>query len=206
MSELKELFESLRGWLEVLFPLAVFLVLFLARYVTQFFKAGRLRDLAPFLNGEVVLRPFSPPRIQGTYMGMPYQLSFVSESRNMPGRLVVKLGFPFPFAMEIQPKDRFQGIARILRGSASSYETGDEVFDSLLSVRLSRARESAEVYLDNIENRRNLLNAFQEGFVSASFGSSGILLVRQGNFLATGLAPEQALRDLATAGRLAQRV
>lgn len=205
MSELKELFESLRGWLELLFPLAVFLVLFLARYVTQFFKAGRLREIAPFLNGEVVLRLFSPPRIQGTYMGMPYQLSFVSESRNVPGRLVVKLGFPFPFAMEVQPKGRFQGIARMLRGSAS-YETGDEDFDTQLSIRLSRARESAAVYLDNPENRRNLLSAFQEGFVSVSFGSSGVILVRQGNFLSTGLAPEQALRDLATAGRLAQRV
>ncbi len=205
MSEIKELFESLRGWLELLFPLAVFLVLFLTRYAAQFFKAGRLREIAPFLNGEVVLRPFSPPRIQGTYMGMPYQLSFVSESRNMPGRLVVKLGFPFPFAMEVQPKGKFPGIARLLRGSAS-HETGDEAFDSQISVRVSRARESAEVYLDNPENRRNLLSAFQDGFVSASFGGSGIVLVRQGNFLSTGLAPEQALRDLATAGRLAQRV
>lgn len=205
MDQIKELFQSLRGWFEILFPLAVFLVLFLARYASQFLKAGRLREVAPFLNGEVVLRPFSPPRIQGTYMGMPYQLSFVSESRNMPGRLVVKLGFPFPFSMEVHPKGKLQGIVPLLRGSAS-HETGEEAFDSQLSVRVSRQKESAEVYLDNPENRKNLLSAFQEGFASVSFGSDGVVLVRPGNFLSAGLSPEQALRDLAAAGRLAQRV
>ena len=204
MNELKELLDSYRGWLEILFPLAVFLVLFLFRYGAQFLKARHLREIAPFINGEVVLRPFFPPRIQGAYMGMSYQMSFLAEGRNTPGRLLLKLGFSCPFSMEIRAKGRMQGLSDLL-AMGKSHETGEEAFDSRLAVKVDREKQSAELYLNNPMNRETLLSAFLDGFVSVRYDKDGITLTRHGNFLTGEFTADQALHNLAMAARLVQR-
>ena len=205
MSELKELLDFLKGWLELLFPLIIFLLLFLFRYGAQFLKAKRLKEIAPFINGEVVLWPFFPPKIQGTYMGMSYQMSFVAEGRNAPGRLLVKLGFPCSFGMEIRPKGKLQGLTDLL-STGKPHETGEDVFDSQLAVKVDREKESAEVYLSHPANRETLLTVFRDGFASVRYARDGITLTRHGNFLTGEFTPDQALRNLTMAGRLVQRV
>jgi hypothetical protein len=49
----------LREWLEFLFPLIIFVGLFLLRYISQFVKAKKLKEIAPYINGVAVVWPFS---------------------------------------------------------------------------------------------------------------------------------------------------
>ena len=89
-----------REWLELLFPLVILAVLFLARQIRNYAKGRQLRSLAPFLNGQAILRPFAAPRIQGLYMGYPFRLSFFSRGRNSPGRLELQIEVPLDFRLE----------------------------------------------------------------------------------------------------------
>ena len=75
-----------KEWFQFLLPLIIFLGLFLLRYVSQFVKARRLKEIAPYLNGVAVIWPFSPPRIKGMYMGIPFQLIFLPAGRSSPRR------------------------------------------------------------------------------------------------------------------------
>ncbi|MEW6441557.1 MAG: hypothetical protein AB1640_11545 [bacterium] len=204
MDRLRDLFEGYKDWLEILLPLGIFLGLFLFRYAALFFKARQLREVAPLINGEVVLRPFFPPRIRGTYMGVPYQMSFLAESRTAPGRLQVRLDYPCPFDMEVRARGRMQGIADLL-AARKGYETGEEEFDSHVLVRIDKGKENAEVFLNNPANREAILAALQDGFTSVRTSSDGITLTRNGNFLTGPFTPDQALHNLSMAGRFTHR-
>ncbi len=190
-------------WMNLLLPLIVFVGIFLFRYLTQFAKARKLKEIAPYLNGEAVIRPFFPPRIRGTYMGMPFELVFLPAGRGTPARLQLRMEFAFPFVMEIRRRGTLQGLEQLfLRGK--EIETGDEAFDASLVTRVDKDPDKARVYLDNPANREGILEVFREGFDTIRFTPQQLLLTRQGDFLVTGLSQEQALRDLALGARLMQ--
>lgn len=194
-----------REWLELLMPLIIFAGLFLLRYVSQFVKAKRLKEIAPYINGVAVVRPFSAPRIKGTYMGVPYQMIFIPSGRNSPGRMQVKLGFPFAFGLEVRKAGAAQGLEQFFQ-RGKRVETGDEAFDESVDARTDREREKAGLYLDNPVNREAVVAALGAGFENVRFTEKELILTRQGDFLKGDLTPEQALNDLALAARLMQRL
>jgi len=195
----------LKEWLEFLLPIMIFFVLFLLRYVSQFVKARRLKEIAPYLNGEAVIWPFSPPRIRGTYMGIPFQIIFFAAGRNSPGRMQIKLSFSFPFGLEVRGPGNMQGLEQLFQ-RGKPLETGDEAFDEAVVARADREREKAELYLDNPVNRESILEILKEGFDNVCFTDKALILTRRGDFLGGELTQENALQDLALATRLMQRL
>jgi hypothetical protein len=195
----------LKEWLEFLLPLMIFLGLFLVRYVSQFVKARRLKEIAPYLNAEAVIRPFSPPRIRGTYMGIPFQIVFFAAGRNSPGRMQIKLSFSFPFGLEVRRPGAMQGLEQIFR-KGRPIETGDEAFDKGVIVRADGERDKAKLYLDNPVNRQAIVEALDAGFENVRFTQKELILTRQGDFLGGELTPEHAQGNLALAARLMQRL
>ena len=197
--------SSLRDWLELLLPLVILAGLFLLRYVSQFVKARRLKEIAPYLNGVAVIWPFSPPRIRGTYMGVTYQMIFLPSGRSSPGRLQIKFEFPFSFALDVRRTGAMQGLEQLFQ-RGRRIETGDETFDEAVVARADRDREKAELYLDNPVNRQLLLGVLEEGFQEVRFTEKELILTRQGDFLGTGLTRESVLHDLSLAAGLMQRL
>jgi hypothetical protein len=194
-----------KEWFQFLLPLIIFLGLFLLRYVSQFVKARRLKEIAPYLNAEAVIRPFSPPRIRGTYMGTAFQIVFFAAGRNTPGRMQIKLSFSFPFGLEVRGPAAMQGLEQLFQ-RGRPIETGDEAFDEAVVARADVARDKAELYLDNPVNRESILEILKEGFENVRFTDKELILTRQGDFLGEELTPEHALGDLALATRLMQRL
>jgi len=195
----------LKEWLEFLFPLIIFVGLFLLRYISQFVKAKKLKEIAPYINGVAVVWPFSPPRIRGTYMGIPYQMIFLPAGRNSPGQMQIKLDFSFPFGLEVRRQGVVQGLEQLFQ-RGKPMETGDEAFDEAVVARGDREREKAELYLDNPVNRETILEVFQDGFENIRFTEKELILTKPGDFLKGDLNPELALRDLSLASRLMQRL
>ena len=194
-----------KEWFQFLLPLIIFLGLFLLRYVSQFVKARRLKEIAPYLNAEAVIWPFSPPRIRGTYMGIPFQIIFFAAGRNSPGRMQMKLSFSFPFGLEVRGPGAMQGLEQLFQ-RGKPIETGDEAFDEAVVARADRERDKAELYLDNPVNRESILEILREGFENVRFTDKELILTRQGDFLGEELTSEHTLRDLALAARLMQRL
>ena len=195
----------LKEWIELLLPLVIFLGLFLLRYASQFVKAKQLKEIAPYLNGVAVIRPFSPPRIRGTYMGIPFQIIFFPAGRNSAGRMQIKLSFAFPFGLEVRRPGAMQGLEQLFQ-RGTPIETGNEAFDEAVVARADSERDKAELYLDNPVNRELILEILEEGFENVRFTDKELILTRQGDFLGGALTPEHALRDLALAARLMQRL
>ncbi len=195
----------LKEWSEFLLPLIVFIGLFVLRYVSQFVKARQLKDIAPYINGEAVVRPFSNPRIRGIYMGTPFQLIFLPTGRNTPGGLQLKLAFAFPFGLEIRRPGVTQGLEQLFQ-RGGRIETGDDTFDEAVIARAGRDRDKAELYLDNPVNREAILAILDEGFEEVRFTERELLLMKRGDFLSGGMSPERALHDLELAARLMQRL
>ena len=194
-----------REWLEFLFPLIIFVGLFLLRYVAQFVKAKKLKEIAPYINGVAVVWPFSPPRIRGTYMGIPYQMIFLAAGRNSPGQMQIKLVFSFPFGLEVRRQGVMQGLEQIFQ-RGRPIETGDEAFDESIVARADKEREKAELYLDNPVNRQTILEVFEGGFENIRFTEKELTVTKPGDFLKGDLNPELVLRDLSLAARLMQRL
>jgi hypothetical protein len=197
--------EIPKEWLEYLLPLIIFVGLFLFRYITQFTRGRRLKEIAPYINGEAVIWPLVPPKIKGVYMGTPYQMVFLPSGRNSPGRMQIKVSFDFPFGLEVRPRGGIQGLEQLLL-RARVIETGDEDFDASTLARSDREKEKAELYLDNPENRATILELFQEGFETVRFSPKEVVLTKQGDFLGGSLTAEQVLHDLSLASRLMQRL
>ena len=195
----------LKEWFEFLLPLMIFLGLFLLRYVSQFVKARQLKEIAPYLNAEAVIWPFSPPKIRGMYMGVPFQIIFFAPGRNSPGRMQIKLSFSFPFGLEVRGPGATQGLEQLFQ-RGRPIETGDEAFDEAVVARADGERDKAELYLDNPVNRGSILEILKEGFENVRFTEKELILTRQGDFLGGELTSEHALRDLALASRLMQRL
>jgi len=195
----------LKEWFEFLLPLIIFVGLFLLRYVSQFVKARRLKEIAPYLNAEAVIRPFSPPRIRGTYMGIPFQIIFFAAGRNSPGRMQIKLSFSFPFRLEVRGPGAMQGLEQLFQ-RGRPIETGDEAFDKAVVARADLERDKAELFLDNPVNREAILEFLKEGFENVRFTDKELILTRLGDFLGGELTQEHALGDLALATRLMQRL
>jgi hypothetical protein len=194
-----------KEWVEFLLPMIIFVALFLLRYVSQFVRAKRLKEIAPFVNGEAVIWPFSPPRIKGMYMGIPYQMIFLPSGRNSPGRMQIKISFPFPFGLEVRRRARTQGLEQLFQ-RGKRIETGDETFDASVEARAEKEREKAELYLDNPVNRKMILNVLQDGFDGVRYTEKELVLTRQGDFLKGDLNAERALHDLSLAAVLMQRL
>jgi len=194
-----------KEWFQFLLPLIIFLGLFLLRYVSQFVKARRLKEIAPYLNAEAVIWPFSPPRIRGTYMGVPFQIIFFAAGRNSPGRMQIKLSFSFPFGLEIRGSGAMQGLEQLFQ-RGRPLETGDEAFDQAVVARAEGERDKAELYLDNPVNRESIREILKEGFGNLRFTDKELILTRPGDFLGEELTSENSLRDLALAARLMQRL
>lgn len=196
---------NLREWLELLLPLIIFGGLFVLRYISQFAKARRLREIAPHINGEASIWPLGPPQIRGTYMGVPYRMIFLPAGRNAPGRIQIKFSFPFPFSLDLRKPGGMAGLEQLFQ-RGKGIETGDEAFDGAVAARADREREKAEVYLDNPVNRRSILAVFEEGFESIRFTQKDLTLTKQGDFLGGDLTPDRALHDLSLAAGLLQRL
>ncbi len=195
----------LKEWLELLLPLLIFVGLFLLRYVTQFVKAKRLKEIAPYINGQAVVWPFSSPKIRGTYMGIPYQMVFLPAGRNSPGRMQIKLSFSFPFELEVRRPGAMPGLEQLFQ-RGKLIETGDEAFDEAVLARADREPDKAELFLDNPVNRESVVEVLDAGFENVRFTEKELVLARQGDFLGDDLTPESALADLALAARLMQRL
>jgi hypothetical protein len=197
--------RNLKEWLELLLPLAVFGALFLLRFASQFVKGRRLKEIAPHINGEASVLPFSPPQIRGTYMGVPYRMSFFPAGRNSPGRIQIQFSFAFPFALEIRRPGGVPALEQVFQ-RGRQIETGDEAFDKAVAARADREREKAGLYLDNPVNRRSILAILEEGFESIRFSQKDLTLSKPGDFLGGELTPERALHDLSLAGGLLHRL
>jgi hypothetical protein len=117
----------------------------------------------------------------------------------------IKLSFSFPFTMEVSGHGAVQGLEQLFQ-RGKPIETGDEAFDEAVVARADREFDKAELYLDNPVNRESILEIFTEGFENVRFTDKELILSRQGDFLRAELTPEHALRDLALAARLMQRL
>jgi hypothetical protein len=197
--------EFFNQWREILLPLLIFLALLIFRHISQMVKARHLKDVAALLNGEVVIRPFSPPKIKGTYMGMQFQIVFTPEGRGSPGMLVVTFEYPCPFAMEIHQKGQMPHLGELLsRGRV--VQSGEEDFDEQFLLRVEKDIEKAEHYLNNKSNREMVKEAFKRGYVSVKYSERGITLSKPGRFLqAAGVTSEELSSHLAFAARLGER-
>jgi len=207
MDFLNDLLKNWKDWMEFIFPLMIFLTLYIFRYIRQFAKTKHLRDIAPLLNSEVVSGLFSPPRLKGMYMGTPFQMLFLPPSRSAPGGLMqIKLEFLFYFILEVVPKGQRQGLEELfVKGKALS--SGEESFDDVVLAKADKEREKAMLFLDNPWNREVILKLFETGFVSLQFKEKEAVLTKPGDFLGkTPLTAEKALEDLDLAVRLVQKI
>lgn len=195
-----------REWTELLFPLLIFGAIYLYRHIRQFSKAKRLREVAPYINGDVVLRPFVSPRLKGAYMGLPFQMVFLSASRGSPERMQLKLTFACHFSMEIIPRGRRPGLEELfLKGKA--VDTGDEAFDNAVLIKVNKEDKKALLFLDNSVNRQAIMEAFRNGFEVILFSENQLVLDKPGDFLGQdNFTAEEALKDLEIAARLLQQV
>ena len=200
-----DLLEKWKGWAELLFPLLIFAVLYLVRRCRNYRQAQRLREIAPLLNGEAVLRPFSAPAIRGIYMGHSYRMSCFPSARNSPGRLQIFLGFPCGVRFEVVPKEGRPGVEELLFRK-KRVAVADDSFNATVVVREEKEWEKASLYLDNPRNRELLVELVDRGFRSIRFESDGVTLIKEGDFLGRdGLGAEKAMEYLTLAGRLLER-
>ena len=201
-----ELLKNWREWLDFIFPLLIFGGIYLYRHYRQYKKAKGLREVAPFINSEVVHRPFTSPRLKGTYMGIPFQMVFLSATRGAPERMQIKLDFACHFALEIIPKGRGSGLEELFV-KVATVATGDDGFDNAVLIRVEKEKEKAMLYLDNPVNRQAVLDVFSSGFNIVRFSEKQLILEKPGDFLGSdGITPEQALKDLESATYLLQQI
>jgi len=180
--DMDALSRSWREWIELAFPLLILVGLYLFRQIKTYTTSKHLKEIAPLINGQMVIRPFTAPRIQGNYMGMPYRISFHAASRGTPGRMQIRIDYLGLFAATLTPKGRQPGLEEIFsRGKI--LDTGEDAFSSAVLVKAEREREKAMLYLDNQLNREGILALFESGFVSIRFFEKGILLIKPGDFL-----------------------
>ncbi len=200
--DLDTLLQDWREWFERLFPLLILLGLYIFRQVRTFAKAKHLKEIAPLINGALVIRPFSAPRIQGNYMGMPYRISFYGAGRATPGRMQIQIDYTGLFTANLTPRAQQKGLEEIFsRGKGLA--TGDESFDNAVLVRAEREPEKAGLYLDNPINRKGVLTLFESGFVSIRFFEKGVLLTKLGDFLGKGSSGgDRVVGDLELAYKL----
>ena len=59
MDFLNDLLKNWKEWMEFIFPLVIFLALYLFRYIRQFAKTKHLKEIAPLFNSEVTSGLFS---------------------------------------------------------------------------------------------------------------------------------------------------
>jgi len=194
--------KNWKEWLELLFPLLVFLGLYLFRHLKSYGKANQLRQVAPMINGEVKIRPFSAPRIQGSYMGLPYRISFHEGGRGQPGRMLMRIDFPGTFRMTLTPRGKGSAIEELF-ARGRTIDTAEDSFNQAVLVRVESEKDKALVYLDNPMSRGVILDLLQAGFVSIRFTGKGIQLIKPGEFLEQGgFAAESVASDLDLACRL----
>jgi hypothetical protein len=198
-------FRAWREWLQLLFPLLIFAVIYLWRQVRVYSRGKQLREIAPYLNGRAVLRPFGAPAISGLYLGHAYRMRFPPGSRNSPGRFELALDFPFDFVLDIRARGAAGGIESILfRGQ--TVQTGDRGLDEAVVVRLDKEPERARLYLDNPAYRRAVLEAVGQGFQLIRYTGKGVFLSRAGEFLGKeSVGVERLQQYLTLAGRLLGR-
>jgi len=200
----KDLLKNWREWIEVLFPLLLFLGIYLFRPIKHYAKAGKLKEIAPFLNGRVITRPFSMPRIEGSYMGIPYRITFSPPGRGSPGKMQIQIEYPGFFGLTLTPRSRSSGLEEIFQ-KGRLLSTNEEGFNKAVVAKADREREKAMLFLESQSNRAKILNIFQAGFALIRITEKGVTLVRPGDFLTgTPLTPDQAVEDLTLACRLVQ--
>ena len=154
--------KNWKQWVELIFPLLIFVGIYLFRQLRHLTKGKRLKEIAPLLNGKVVIRPFTKPRIEGNFMGLPYKMTFSSAGRGSPGKMKIQIESPGFFRLTLVPKARSTGLEEIFsRGKILS--TGEDSFNSLVVARTEKEREKAMLYLDNQVNRGMILNLFEAG-------------------------------------------
>jgi len=198
--DLDALVKNWKEWAELLLPLIVFLGLYLFRHVKMYTQSRRLKEIAPLINGELILWPFMAPRIQGNYMGIPYRIAFTAPGRGSPGGMQIRIDCPGLFSATMTPKDRGGKGLEELFGRGKVLDTGEDVFGGAVRVRVEAEREKAMLYLDNQRNRENILALFAAGFGSIRFFERGILLVKPGDFLGRDAAmADQIAGDLGMA-------
>lgn len=201
-----DLLAGWKEWIELLLPLLIFGGLYLWRNLRQFTQSKRLKEIAPFLNSEVVARPFTAPRLRGSYMGTPFEMRFLPASKSGPGRMQLRLDFGCGFALDMIPRGRTPGLESLF-AKGKPLETGDEAFDSAVIARADKERDRAALFLDNPENRAAVTRLFDDGFDSIRFTTEGVTLSKPGEFLeGEGLTSEAALHDLDLSVRLLQRL
>jgi len=198
--------KILREWSELLFPLLIFGGIYLVRFFRTYRQARGLREIAPLLNGEAVLRPFFTPAIKGIYMGHSFRMSFFPAGRNSPGRLQILFEFPCSAHFEVVARGRTPGVQELL-GRKSNVAVAEEAFNASVTVRADRDREKAALYLDNPGNRGLILELVDRGFSSIRFTGQGVVLSKAGDFLGKeGITAEKAMEYLTFAGRLVERI
>jgi len=200
--DIEDLLKNWKEWMELLFPLLIFLGLYLFRQMKMYTKSKRLKEIAPLVNGELVVRPFSAPRIQGNYMGIPYRISFYTAGRGTPGRMQIRIEYPGLFSATLTPKGQSKGLEEIFsRGKVLT--TGEDAFNDTVLVRGEKEREKVMLYLENQLNRQVILSLFESGFVSIRFSEKGILLIKPGDFLGQEASTaDQIVGDLTIAYKL----
>ena len=201
-----ELLKNWREWVDFIFPLLIFGGIYLYRHYRQYKKARGLREVAPFINSEVVHRPFTSPRLRGTYMGIPFHMVFLPATRGAPERMQIKLEFACHFGLEVIPRGRGSGLEELFV-KAATVATGDDAFDNAVLIRVEKDKDKAMLYLDNPINRQGILSAFNNGFNTVRFSEKNLILNKPGDFLGPdGLTPEMALKDLEIATHLLQQI
>jgi len=200
--DLDAFLQSWKEWFERLFPLLILLGLYIFRQIRTYTRAKHLKEVAPLINGELVIRPFSAPRIQGNYMGMPYRISFYGAGRAAPGRMQIRIDSPGLFSATLTPRAQQKGLEEIFsRGKV--VPTGEESFNHAVLVRAEGNADKAMLYLDNPLNRRAILALLESGFVSIRFFEKGVHLTKFGDFLGSGAsAADRIVGDLELAYKL----
>jgi hypothetical protein len=199
--DIDELLKNWKDWIEVLFPLFVFLGLYILRRLKGYSKTRQLKKIAPLINGELVSRPFSFPRIQGSNMGIPYRITFQG-GRGSPGIMQIRIDYPGMFSVNMAPKSRAAGMSSLI-WQGQTLETGDTTFNEAVIVSAKKDKEKAAFYLENPLNRQEILQLFQSGFISIQINAKGIVLTKPGDFLGEGTGTaDQIVRDLTLAYKL----
>lgn len=191
-------------WRDVLLPLLVFGGLLLYRQIVQTRKARRLKDIAPLLNAEAVIRPFSSPKIRGTHMGMPFEIVFVPPGRSAGGMLVLTFSYPCPFSLEVRPRGAAPRLADLL-SRGTHIESGNEHFDSQFALKAEKDPEKASHYVMNAHNQELLRKAFEQGIALVRYSERGITLLKPGSYLREDLSGDELADYLTCAARLGER-
>ncbi len=189
---------------DILLPILVFFGLVLYRQVTQMRKARHLKEIAPLINGEVSIRPFSSPKIKGTHMGMPFQISFTHPGKGTRGLLEVTFGYPCPFTLEIRPRGLTPRLAELL-SRGTFIETGDEQIDETYVIKAGSHPEKAAHYLRNTVNQELIKHAIDLEIAMIRYSEKGITLAKPGSYLEGNLTSDELARYLAFAARLGER-